>query len=239
MQHIHTQEDGISEATPTATPTSFSAAPASTEELVAKVKTLEKDLYYYRKTSRDLRRKLQSVSSVDRTARGSNRSTGVGGAEEGVNSAPEMEGGKVAGHTKVKSKRRKDVGIGGKELTVGAGGGGELAGHKHGETGGEDADIGVVDGGNLAGVECKGDAPPARKDKQIQAAVSILRGGREQSPSKIRGTTGMRDPLKPTDGVKGPQVTGITGQAMRHQPMLPQQQPVVVKRSWKELRQLR
>ena len=63
----------------------------SAEDLVSKVKALERDLYYYRKTSRDLRKKLQSMGV-------SERGSGTGVTEvikmaedEHVNSAPELE----------------------------------------------------------------------------------------------------------------------------------------------------
>lgn len=73
----------------------------SAEELTSKVSSLERDLYYYKKTSRDLRKKLQG--------------TRVGGEgtvmealkrddEERVNSAPELDGSGRSQQRKVKRK---------------------------------------------------------------------------------------------------------------------------------------
>ncbi len=231
MQHIHTQEeDGTSEATPT-----------GTKELVAKVKALEKDMYYYRRTSRDLRKKLLSASSVTAGGRGSGISVGV--AEEGVNSAPEMEGGKVGGRARarVKSKRRKDPETTGKEAESGHGGGGMLARHQNTGSGGKlvgnkDIELGAPaigtgkNGRNLAGM---GPSSPTRKEEQIQEAVSIhvhpagIRGGSEQSPLKNGG---------PTDRVGVGSLKAAGGALLQVTGLAKEQQ--VVKRSRKELRQL-
>lgn len=226
MQHIHD-----SEATPTVTPT---AMPTSTEELVAKVKALEKDLYYYRKTSRDLKKKLQTAGSI--TSRGSGISV-VGGAEEGVNSAPELEGGKVGGRAKAKSKRRKDVILGtddSKNLTGQGDARTEVSSEStrlercentKTETGGGSGRI-------LAGVS----QSPLTK-KQIQEVISIhahkeSRG--QDSPLKSEGSFGVvgsQVVLKTAEGFRTAQAQGAV------EPV--KLQPVIVKRSRKELRQLR
>ena len=98
-------------------------------ELVAKVKRLEKELYYYRKTSRDLRKQLQLLTTPTTTTtshgagqvggatgKGVPRSRGVVEEEEGVNSAPELESGRS--HRKTK-KHKASGGGGGKSAPRG------------------------------------------------------------------------------------------------------------------------
>lgn len=92
----------------------------SAENLAAKVRTLEKDLYYYRKTSRDLRKKLQTPE-LERGGGGNvGGPPGIEGAkraEEHVNSAPELDGsgmgqgvGLEGSESRQKKKKRKGQG---------------------------------------------------------------------------------------------------------------------------------
>lgn len=87
---------------------------AESADMVSKVKALEKDLYYYRKTSRDLRKKLQTLSSSssERAGEGVGLVEGLKMAEECVNSAPELEG-SGGSPKKARRKRRVAGGIGG------------------------------------------------------------------------------------------------------------------------------
>lgn len=85
----------------------------SADDMVVKVKSLERDLYYYRKTSRDLRKKLQTLTSSERVGMDGDAGLIVEGvkmaAEERVNSAPELEE-SGRSHGKARKKRR---GVGG------------------------------------------------------------------------------------------------------------------------------
>ena len=242
MQHIHAQD----EATPTtATPT----AAGRTEELVAKVKALERDLYYYRKTSRDLKKKLQTASSVvtERTAEGGNGTAllaaRVGVAEEGVNSAPEMEGGKTR-RTRAKLKRRRDVTEMGRKDAGGSGG--SLPGRSEvgAESGGSlpgRSEVGAECGGSLVGKGYKG-------PERINAATSIAAHGSGEPSQRLSSAEPPGPPTVSPDGLitRGPRVTGAAGHDRDQQgpplppPPLPRQHPVVVvKKSRKELRQLK
>lgn len=74
----------------------------SAEELTSKVSSLERDLYYYKKTSRDLRKKLQGTRVG---GEGTVMETLKRDEEERVNSAPELDGSGRSQQRKVKRKR--------------------------------------------------------------------------------------------------------------------------------------
>ena len=81
---------------------------AESADLTGKVKSLEKDLYYYKKTSRDLRKKLQAVSLSSTSGVHVVESIKVS-SEERVNSAPELE--ENAKRERRKRKKKKDGGV--------------------------------------------------------------------------------------------------------------------------------
>lgn len=177
----------------------------STEELASKVKILERDLYYYRKTSRDLRKKLQSASI----------SSGVEAikvAEELANSAPELEGsGRSQGRVK---KRRK------------------------GPSSERGATTGTVRVGLTAGSGALGGATVR---SEVSEEQEVLEEGIKQVTSvcaqnEVLGESVPRVQVLPHAGsVEG----GGSLPSHHHQPHPGQEQQLVVKRSRKELRQLR
>lgn len=84
----------------------------SAEKLASKVKSLEKDLFYYRKTSRDLRKKMGMASIAGAGGGGDITALAVEGvriaaAEERVSSAPELdESGRTQGNRQKRKHRR-------------------------------------------------------------------------------------------------------------------------------------
>lgn len=90
----------------------------SVEKLVSKVNSLEKDLYYYRKSSRDMRKKLQGVAM---SASGARQGGGDGVRlleEEHTNSAPELEANEKS-HKKARKRRKTPSGRGVATTAVG------------------------------------------------------------------------------------------------------------------------
>lgn len=88
------------------------SAESADHDMVAKVRSLERDLYYYRKTSRDLRKKLQALTSSEVAGVDNSVSIVVEGVkmagEERVSSAPELE---ESGRSHRRSRRKqRDLG---------------------------------------------------------------------------------------------------------------------------------
>ena len=94
-------------------------AESADHDMVVKVKSLERDLYYYRKTSRDLRKKLQALTSSEVVGVDSGVGLIVEGvkmaAEERVSSAPELEEGGRS-RRRAKKKHRDLSGASGRAL---------------------------------------------------------------------------------------------------------------------------
>ena len=102
----------------------------SAEKLASKVKSLEKDLFYYRTTSRDLRKKL-GVASIAGGVGGDVTPLAVEGVkiavmEERISSAPELEGSdRTQGNHRQKRKHRR-IPSGRSKSSVDRGRGGDI-----------------------------------------------------------------------------------------------------------------
>ena len=79
---------------------------SASEDLLSKVRALEKDLYYYKKTSRDLRKKLQAMSLSGSPEIEISERIQVSKEHDG--NAPELEGG---GKSERKKKKKGPIGV--------------------------------------------------------------------------------------------------------------------------------
>lgn len=190
----------------------------SADDVAAKVKSLERDLYYYRKTSRDLRKKLQTLTSSERVGVDGGAGLIVEGlkiaVEERVNSAPELEeSGKS--HGRVRKKRRGPCAEGGSPST------GDLV-----------ADSNKMDE-RMGGIEAAASIF-AQKEVGGTAASLQMGKGRTVSSQHVVGGAASRQQV----GGAVPSQHQVGG-AVPSQHQVSGAVPVVVKRHKTELRQLR
>ena len=211
---------------------------SSEEKLASKVRALEKDLYYYRKTSRELRKKLQVTSAG---AGGGGRGRGHGmqtPEEEHTNSAPELEA-EEQNCDKVK-KRQKASGFEGvvtsKSVGVVASGDGSSR-----------RSVGVTTSGSEVGVANRGVGVASARESSCKT-----REGIEQVSSVFAKTEEMLERAdlagRWKEGVTVPVVGGATdGRSQEFKEAHPPEGKVqggsgrerVVKKHRRELRQLR